>query len=119
MAILDFLKVVVGAKKPVKRKPAPYKGGSNYIQIDSKSFPIALITGSGLVATGFDGSLIKGQNARVTIAVNDSIAKFNFATTVLVTETTGDKLIVQWQMLPPDLEALLKKYAQARRGRSG
>lgn len=120
MGMLDFLKIAVGAKPPPKKKPPPgYKGGNNVIQVDSKSFPIATITSSGLVATGFDGSLIKGQNARVTISVDDSVGKFSFATTVVVAETSGDKLVVQFGMIPPETEALLKKYAQARKARGG
>lgn len=114
MGLFDFLKISV-KKKPVK-KSAP-RPDNNRVQIDSKSFAIAAITPSGFVAAGFDGSLVKGQNARVSVSIDDNFAKFNFDVTVVVVDAAGDKLTAQFGMLQPEIEGLLRKYAQMRKAK--
>lgn len=116
MGILDFLKINE-KKKPVK-KAAP-RPDNNRVQIDSKSFAVAAITPSGFVASGFDGSLIRGQNARVGISIDDNFAKFAFDATVVVADVAGDKMTAQFGMLNPDTEGLLRKYTQMRKAKAG
>ena len=117
MGMLDFLKISV--KKAPPKKKGPPKAPNNWVQIDSKSFPLGVVTPSGFVATGFDGSLIKGQNAKLIVAIDDQFAKFNFAVTVIVIDVTGDKLTAQFGMLPQETESLLRKYAQLRKQKAG
>lgn len=116
MGMLDFLKISV-KKEPVKKGPP--KPPNNQVQIDSKSFPLGAITVSGLVATGFDGSLVKGQNAKLSVSVDDQFAKFNFSATVTVLDAAGGKLTAQFGMLPTETEALIRKYAQLRKQKPG
>ena len=89
------------------------------MQIDSKSFALGAITPSGFVVTGFDGSLIKGQNAKVGISVNDQFAKFAFDATVVVADVAGDKMTAQFGMLSPDMEGLIRKYVALRKQKGG
>lgn len=117
MGMLDFLKINV--KKEPPKKKGPPKPPDNRVQIDSKSFPLGAITPSGLVATSFDGSLVKGQNAKLTVSVDDQFAKFSFSATVTVADAAGDKLTAQFGMLPPETEALIRKYAQLRKQKAG
>jgi hypothetical protein len=116
MGMFDFLKTTV--KKETPKKAAP-KAADNRVQIDSKSFPLGAVTPSGFVVTGFDGSLIKGQNARVSISVNDQFAKFAFDSTVVVADVAGDKMTAQFGMLPPEIEDLIRKYAALRKQKGG
>lgn len=116
MGMLDFLKVSV--KKEPAKKGSP-KAPDNQVQIDSKSFPLGAITVSGFVATNFDGSLVKGQNAKLTVSVDDQFAKFSFSTTVTVADVAGGKLTAQFGMLPTETEALIRKYAQMRKQKAG
>ncbi|HRQ83312.1 MAG TPA: hypothetical protein PKZ97_19530 [Azospirillaceae bacterium] len=117
MGMLDFLKINV--KKAPPKKKGPPKAPNNWVQIDSKSFPLGAITPAGFVATGFDGSLIKGQNAKLIVSVDDQFANFNFAVTVIVIDVAGDKLTGQFGMLPPETETLIRKYAQLRKQKAG
>lgn len=112
MGMFDFLKVSV--KAPPAKKAGP-KPPNNRIQIDSKSFPINIISTAGLAATGFDGSLVKGQNARVSVVIDDRFAKFSFDSTVTVAEASGERLAVHFGMLTPEIEGLIRKYVQLRK----
>lgn len=116
--MFDFLKVLTTTKKPAAAAKKPPRGNSR-VEFDGKSFPIGAITPAGMVATGFDGSLIKGQNARINVIVDDHVAKFSFATTVIITDTSGGNMTAQWSMLAPDTEALLRKYAALKKQKAG
>lgn len=111
MGVFDFLRISVA-----QAKPAPVaKAGKNTVEVDGKRFPIAAITDKGFVADRFDGSLIKGQNARLTISIDDAIARLSFATTVLVTEVKDGRLVAAWNLITPELEETLKKYSQRKK----
>ncbi|HYD64790.1 hypothetical protein [Azospirillum sp.] len=121
MGVLDFLKITIFDKKPKTKpgaKPAT-KRAANVIEVDSKTFPLAAITTKGFVVTGFDDSLIRGQNARITVKVDDAFAKFSFATTIAVNEVKDGKMVGEWMMLDPQLETLIRKYGQIKKQKSG
>ncbi|WP_448207651.1 hypothetical protein [Azospirillum sp. sgz302134] len=113
MGVFDFLKVTVQEK----RKPAPAQRGGpgSAIEFDGKSFPLAVINTQGFVATNFDGSLIKGQNARITVRVADQFGNFTFQTTAGISEVKDGKVAGNWSVLPADVDAAIRKYAQARK----
>ncbi|RTR19228.1 hypothetical protein EJ903_14075 [Azospirillum griseum] len=111
MGLFDFLKVSVKTKTPAKSAP---RAGHSLIEYDGRSFPIAALTTKGFATTTFDGSLIQGQNARVTVKVDDQAGKFTFAATIAVTDTQGGRLIGNWTMLPTEVEDVIRQYAQIR-----
>ena len=112
MGLFDFLKVVVkDEKKPAPRRPGP----SNVIEFDGKSFALAAISHKGFVATGFDGSLIPSQTARISVRIDDSCGKFSFSATVTIEEVKGGSVSGAWNMLPPEVEATIRKYVQIRK----
>ena len=111
MGLFDFLKTSVKndpKKKPAARKPA----GGAYVSFDGKSFPLAAITPKGFATASFDGSLISGQNARITVTVDDRFGRFSFTANVIVNEADNSKCVGAWMMLAPDLEAVIRQYAQ-------
>ena len=110
MGFFDFLKVGVTEKK----KPAAPKAQS-CIEFDNKSFPLGAITTKGFVATNFDGSLIRGQNARVAVKVDDAFGRFSFASTVAIADASGGKLVGEWNMLTPEIESAIRAHGQARK----
>lgn len=119
MGVFDFLKITVVDKK---KAAAPARGkvsSGSFIEVDSKSFPLAAITTKGFVATGFDDSLIKGQSARITVRVDDNCGKFTFPATIGVNETKDGKLVGEWNMLAPEIEATIRKYTQIRKQKTG
>ena len=119
MSVFDFLKITIFEwKKPAKPVRRPSPGGSS-IEFDHKSFPLAAITTRGFVATRFDDSLIRGQSARITVKVDDEFGKFGFTTTVGINEVKDGKLVGEWNMLPPETEAIIRKYTQIRKSRTG
>ncbi|MGQ9369838.1 hypothetical protein [Azospirillum sp. ST 5-10] len=120
MGMFDFLKIIVADGKA--KKPQAAKGAArsaNCIEVDSKSYPLAALTPNGLVATGFDGSLIRGQNARIVVKIDDAYARFSFPATVSVADVKADKLVCEFQILPPELEQTLRKYSQIRKQKTG
>lgn len=119
MGVLDFLKITIFDKKPKPGPKRPARTSSNVIEVDSKSFPLAAITAKGLVATQFDGSLIRGQNARITVKIDDEIGKFSFATTIAVNEVKDGTMVGEWMMLDPQLEATIRKYNQIKKQKAG
>ncbi|MBP2311194.1 hypothetical protein [Azospirillum soli] len=119
MGVFDFLKITVFEKKkpaaPARRKVT----SGSFIEVDSKSFPLAALTTKGFVATKFDDSLIKGQTARITVRVDDDCGKFTFPATIGVNEIKDGKLVGEWNMLAPEIEATIRKYAQNRKQKTG
>jgi hypothetical protein len=113
MGLFDFLKVTV----PEKKKTAPQN--RSCVEFDNKSFPLAAITTKGFVATQFDNSLVRGQNARVVVKVDDEFRRFSFATTIGVNETSGGKLVGEWSMLTPEVEGAIRSYVQIRKRKAG
>ncbi len=112
MGMFDFLKTFVREpKKPVKAGARKAVGGST-VSFDGKSFPLAAITTKGFATSSFDGSLIAGQNARITVAVDDPYGRFSFTTNVVISEADNRKCVGAWMMLAPDLEAVIRKYGQ-------
>lgn len=116
MGLFDFLKVAVPEKKP--SKPAPRTPVST-VEFDGRSYPLASLTTKGFVTKSFDGSLIPGQNARVTVRVDDPAGKFTFTATVTVADTAGSKLVGTWTILPTEVDAVIRQYTQNRSRQSG
>lgn len=111
MGVLDFLKVAVSDRKSGPKPKAP----RNVVRVDSKEFPLAVLMPHGFVATGFDDSLVKGQTAKVTISIDDSLARFSFSATVGVAEAKGGRLAAEFNILAPDTVDLIKKYNQLKK----
>ncbi|PWC33114.1 hypothetical protein [Azospirillum sp. TSO35-2] len=111
MGLFDFLKVTVDDKKTSK----PARRMVSVVEFDGRSYPIASLTSKGLVARGFDGTLIVGQNARVSVRVDDGAGKFSFATTVSVVDTKDGKMTATWTMLPTEVDTVIRQYAQLRK----
>ncbi|SMH58469.1 hypothetical protein [Azospirillum agricola] len=116
MGLFDFLKITVPAKKPAK---APSRLSVSIVEFDGRSFPLAALTTKGFVTKSFDGSLIPGQNARVTVRVDDTAGKFTFSATITVADTAGSKLVGTWTMLPTEVDEVIRKYAQIRGKQAG
>lgn len=118
MGLFDFLKITVGGTRK-KRAPAkpkkPINTSKNVVEIDGKRFPLAAITDKGFVVGQFDGSLIRGQNAHLTVIVDDELAKLTFTTTVGVTEVKDGKMVAQWNLITPEMANTLRTYNQRKR----
>ena len=109
MGLFDFLKVTVkDEKKAAPRRPNPPGGPSNVIEFDGKSFPLAGVSHKGFVATGFDGSLIPSQTARITVRIDDAIEAVK-----------GGSVSGAWNMLPLEVESTIRKYLQIRKQKTG
>lgn len=121
MGVFDFLKVTVYDKKPAAEAKAkrpvknPGKPGS-FLNVDSKSFPIAALNHQGVVVSGFDGSLIVGQKAHVTVSINEPDFQFQLSTAVMVSNVSGDRMAAEFSVLSLETEKRLRQYAE-RKGR--
>jgi len=119
MALFDFLKIFVRDKKASGKKPAARKAGGSTIEVDSKSFPLAAITTKGFVATQFDDSLIAGQNARITVKVDDAFGRFSFPASVVINDVKDGKCVGAWMMLAPEFETAIRQHAQKKKATAG
>ena len=73
------------------------------IEFDGKSFPLAAVSHKGFVATGFDGSLIPSQTARITVSIGMLIAGalvFNYVITIENVPRTLSALLKAWELTP-------------------
>lgn len=114
MGLFDFLKTTVNTNKaPVK--PGARKSGAAVVEFDGRSFPLAAITSKGFVFSQFDGSLIAGQNARVTVKVDDPYGRFTFSANVVISEVKDGKCVGVWMMLTPELETVIRQYGQKKK----
>ncbi|MBP2297924.1 hypothetical protein [Azospirillum picis] len=111
MGLFDFLKVTVKEKAA----PKPAQRPVSVVEFDGKSFPLLSLTTKGFVARGFDNSLIAGQNARVSVRVDDGGTKFSFVATVSVVEAKGGSLAATWSILPTEVDSAIRHYAQQRK----
>lgn len=114
MGVLDFLKVSVVDKRE-RPKAAAHAGAR--VTVDSRAYPIASIGVRGFSVDGFDGSLIAGQRAKVTVSVDEPNCRFNLPLTVEITEVKGTRMTAEFGVLSPETEQLLKRYAEIRKTR--
>ncbi|MBI1208102.1 MAG: hypothetical protein GC191_12535 [Azospirillum sp.] len=116
--MFEWLKVTIGSDKtkPAAKRPGSKPPSPNQIKIDSRLYPLTELKRDGIVASKFDGSLIAGQRAQITVMVDDRWGKFTFDTKVVVnTSVSGDTLSGSWTMLPPEVETVIGQYLKNRR----
>lgn len=112
--MFDWLKVIV----PSKKEPAkPASRESSVIRIDSRSYPLASLSKKGFVANGFDETVIEGQTAKIVVDVNDRWGKFAFKASVTIDQIVRERkqFAGNFQILPPEVEAALGRYAQLKK----
>jgi len=114
MGLLDFLKVSVTDKRGKPKAPA--HAGARVI-VDSRAYPIASIGPRAFAVDGFDGSLVAGQKAKITISVDEPNCRFTLPLTVEITEVKGPRMTGEFGVLTPETEQLLKRYADIRKAR--
>lgn len=114
MGMFDFLKVTV-VDKAEKAKAGPHTGAR--VHVDSRSYPIAAIGPRGFTVEGFDGSLVAGQKAKVTISVDEPKCRFTLPVNVMISSVEGSRMSGEFSVLPPETERLLKQYADIRKAR--
>jgi hypothetical protein len=113
MGMFDFLKVTVqDKKKSGPAKPALKPGA--FVHVDSKSFPIALLNQKGFVVNNFDGGLIPGQTAHISVTVNEPGVQISIKTSVVVTDTSNGRMAAEFGILPVDTEKTLRAYYERR-----
>ncbi|MEI6986458.1 MAG: hypothetical protein WCK65_10030 [Rhodospirillaceae bacterium] len=113
--MFEWLKTSVLGKKPVKVEAKTPRAGSSYIKVDSRQYDLVNLSAKGFIAADFDGSLAVGQGVTLTVVVNDSWGKFNFAARCTVNSTGANN---QWKssfgMLAPEIEHVLAQYTKNR-----
>lgn len=110
--MLEWLKDIVYEK----RKPAPKKAQAvpdSHIKVDSRVYPLVSLTNKGFTAGEFDTSMAVGQNASITVVVNDRWGKFSFNARCTITagEPNG-RFGGAFAILPPEVDQVIAKYAR-------
>jgi len=109
--MFEWLKEIVYEKK---KKPAGKAAVSgSQILVDSRSYPLVNLSAKGFMAGGFDPSLAVGQNAQISVVVNDSWGKFTFTARCTITAADANgRFGGSFLILPPEIEQVLGKYAK-------
>jgi len=115
--MFEWLKEIVHEKKPATpKKGAPVP--DSHIKVDSRCYPLVNLNAKGFMAGDFDASLAVGQNAAITVVVNDRWGKFSFNARCSITAADPKgRFGGSFAILPPDVEQALIKYAKNKGGK--
>ena len=111
--MFEWLKeIVYEKKKPVAKTGKAVNSGS-HILVDSRSYPLVNLSPKGFMGGDFDSSMAVGQNAQISIVVNDTWGKFTFSARCTITAADANgRFGGSFLILPPEIEQVLGKYAK-------
>ncbi|MDF1793564.1 MAG: hypothetical protein P1U88_16745 [Thalassobaculaceae bacterium] len=92
------------------RRVAPRVAAVGKVTIDSTAFPLENWSTSGILITGHDGRLIKGQKFKMSVEVQDEGHLIVFNAEAVVVRTAGDKLAAQFYRIDRHKKQAIMEY---------
>ncbi|WP_420564629.1 PilZ domain-containing protein [Thalassobaculum sp.] len=100
------------------RRVAPRVAALGTVTIDSSKFTLENWSQSGILISGHDGRLIKGQKFKMTVEVQDDARVIVFTAEAVVVRTAGDKLAAQFYRIDKHKkQAIVEYFARKTAGR--
>lgn len=101
-----------------ERRVAPRVEAVGSVRIDSRSYALENWSTSGVLITGHDGHLAKGQKFKLAVEVSTDRGLIAFNAEAVVTRLAGNKLAAQFFMIEKHKKkAILEYFNRATRGR--
>lgn len=92
------------------RRVAPRVAAVGTVTIDSTRFTLENWSMSGILISGHDGRLIKGQKFKMTVDVRDDQRAVIFNAEAVVVRTAGDKLAAQFYRIDKQKKKAIAEY---------
>lgn len=92
------------------RRVAPRVAAIGTVTIDSAHFTLENWSLSGILISGHDGRLIKGQKFKMTVDVRDDSRSIIFTAEAVVVRTAGDKLAAQFYRIDKAKKKAIAEY---------
>ena len=98
------------------RRVAPRVEAVGKVTIDSTSFTLENWSLSGILISGHDGRLIKGQKFKMTVEVRDGDRFIVFTAEAIVVRTAGDRLAAQFHQIDKQKKKAIVEYFASKTG---
>ncbi len=80
------------------------------VHVDSRSYPLENWSASGVLFSGHDGRLAKGQRFKLRVEVQGDRGLIEFNAEAVVVRTAGDKLAAQFFMIDKAKKRMIMDY---------
>ncbi|MEQ8817225.1 MAG: PilZ domain-containing protein [Thalassobaculum sp.] len=80
------------------------------VHIDSRTYPLENWSASGVLFSGHDGRLAKGQRFKLRVEVQGDRGPIEFSAEAVVIRTAGDKLAAQFFMIDKVKKRMIMEY---------
>lgn len=92
------------------RRVAPRVADKGQVHIDSRSYALDNWSASGVLFSGHDGQLAKGQRFKLRLEVNGDRGLIEFTAEAVVVRTAGDKVAAQFFMIDKHKKRIILEY---------
>lgn len=92
------------------RRVAPRVTALGTVQVDSRTHQLENWSASGVLFSGHDGRLAKGQRFKLRVEVQGDRGPIEFSAEAIVIRTAGDKLAAQFYMIDKAKKRMILDY---------
>lgn len=92
------------------RRVAPRVTAVGKVHIDSRTYPLENWSASGVLFTGHDGRLAKGQRFKLRVEVQGDRGLIEFNAEAVVVRLVGDKVAAQFFMIDKAKKRFIMEY---------
>jgi len=109
MSVLDFLGL---GSKSKRGQRADRQTAVGSVKVDKFTYPIENRSATGLLVSGHDGQLAKGQRCQISVSVQTSNGPLDFSCQAIVARLAGDKLAFHFDRLNKAYKAAILRHFQ-------
>lgn len=92
------------------RRVAPRVADKGQVHVDSRSYPLENWSTSGVLFSGHDGRLAKGQRFKLRLEVQGDRGLIEFNAEAVVVRVAGDRLAAQFFMIDKQKKRIILEY---------
>ena len=93
-----------------ERRVAPRVSAIGQVLVDSRSYPLENWSASGVLFSGHDGHLAKGQRFKLRVEVQGERGVIEFPAEALVARLAGDRVAAQFFMIDKVKKRAIMEY---------
>lgn len=92
------------------RRVAPRVADKGQVHVDSRGYPLVNWSASGVLFSGHDGQLTKGQRFKLRLEAQGDNGPIEFNAEAVVVRTAGDKVAAQFFMIDKHKKRIILEY---------